>query len=337
MALVKPLVLGNVKRLFKGMGYKKLPLIAGHKLLYTCNLRCKMCPFWRRKDEKLLSIDEEVKIMDSLKNAGVLFLGFEGGEPLLRSDIDQILMESNKRFHTSLVSNGWLLKDKVKKIEDYVDHVFVSLDGIGDVHDSIRGVKGSFERAVNSIKECKARGLDTSISFTLTKDNLNEALDMVRLAEKLGVTINIQVAYDYSTAERMSPEREKLREILVAYSKMKEGKEGRYIINSKDYFIAILNSWYGNLPWICKPWITINIDPQGRIVLPCYTLSEYSGSKKVWEVDIIKIWEEFDWEKYYSCNKCALSCYLEPSLFSWKNTGLVKERIIEPMINMIGH
>uniref|UniRef100_A0A2U9IP99 PTO1314 family radical SAM protein n=1 Tax=Acidianus sulfidivorans JP7 TaxID=619593 RepID=A0A2U9IP99_9CREN len=336
MGSVKPFIFGNVRRLLKGLGYKKLPLIAGHKLLYACNLRCKMCPFWRRKDEVLLSIDEEVKIMNVLKDSGVLFMGFEGGEPFLRKDIGDILMESSKRFYTSVVSNGWLLKDRVKEIEDYVDHVFVSLDGIGDVHDNIRGVRGSFDRAVSSIKECKSRGLNTSISFTLTKDNLNQVLDVVYLAKKIGITINIDVAYDYSTAERLSPERSELKAVLEALMRLKDSKEYRsVIINSKDYFISILNSWYGNIPWVCKPWITINIDPQGRIVLPCYTLSEYSGNKRVWEVNVIKLWQEYNWEKYYSCNKCALSCYLEPSLFSWKNPTLVRERIIEPMINIL--
>ena len=71
--------------------------------------------------------------MDALKNAGVLFMGFEGGEPLLRRDLPQILEESSKRFYTSLVTNGWLLKEKVKEIEDYLDHLFVSLDGIGEI------------------------------------------------------------------------------------------------------------------------------------------------------------------------------------------------------------
>ena len=59
MSKIKPMTLGNLMRLIKGRGMKKLPLIAGHKLLYSCNLRCRMCPFWRRKDEKLLSVEED--------------------------------------------------------------------------------------------------------------------------------------------------------------------------------------------------------------------------------------------------------------------------------------
>lgn len=335
MAIVKPLTLGNLQRFMKGLGYKKLPLVAGHKLLYTCNLRCRMCPFWRRKDEKLLSIDEEAKIMDSLKSAGVLFMGFEGGEPLLRKDIEEILMESSKRFHTSLVTNGWLLKEKIGKIQDYVDQLFVSIDGIGELHDDIRGIKGSFERAIEGIKEAKSRGVSVGMNFTLSSENINEVLDVVELAKKLGVPVNIQIAYDYSTAEKLSPKKEELKNVLELLLKLKESEYKKVIVNSKEYFLAILNSWYNNIPWVCKPWITINVDPQGRIVLPCYTLSEYSGQKKAWEVDIVKLWNEFPWEKYYSCNKCGLGCYLEPSLFSWRNSSLVRERIVEPMFNYI--
>lgn len=87
MVTVKPVLLGSIKRALLGQGIMKLPLIAGHKLLYTCNLRCKMCPFWRRKDEKLLSLEEEVLMLKSLERAGVLFMRFEGGEPLLRKDL----------------------------------------------------------------------------------------------------------------------------------------------------------------------------------------------------------------------------------------------------------
>jgi len=79
-------------------------MIAGHKLLYSCNLRCAMCPFWRRMDENLLTLREEVKMMESLAKAGVSFMGFEGGEPLLRRDVPEILRESHERFHTSMVT-----------------------------------------------------------------------------------------------------------------------------------------------------------------------------------------------------------------------------------------
>ncbi|AHC50796.1 cofactor biosynthesis protein [Sulfolobus acidocaldarius SUSAZ] len=334
MSKLKPMTLGNIKRAFLGRGVKKLPLIGGHKLLYTCNLRCKMCPFWRRKDEKLLSLEEEVLMLKTLEKSGVLFMGFEGGEPLLRRDLDQILEESYSRFYTSLVTNGWLLRDRVKYISEYLDYLFVSIDGIGEAHDKIRGIPGSFDRAVEGIKEA-VKYLPVSLSFTITRENYDQVLDVLELSRKLGVTVSVQVEYDYSTAEKLSPERKKLLEVLNLLIELK--RRGYPIVESPEYFQSIINSWYKGVNWRCKPWMLINIDPQGRIVLPCYVLNEYSGEKLVWETNIVKLWNSYPWEQYEKCNKCALACYLEPSLFSWTNFNMVNERIVNNILGYVSN
>jgi radical SAM family uncharacterized protein len=333
LAVVKPVILRGIKRAIKTTNGRKVPLIAGHKLLYKCNLTCDMCPFWKRPDEKLLSIEEEVKIMDSLASAGVLFYGFEGGEPLLRRDLPAILKESHERFHTALVTNGWLLKARIGEIDDFLESLFVSLDGIGSLHDRLRGVNGSFVRAVEGIRAAKRHGLSVAISSTITRENIHQAEQMVVLAENLGVRINFQPAFNYSTAGALSPYGQSLLDTLSKLLELK--KEGAPIVNSADYFSSVINSWYHGVPWTCKPWLTINIDPQGRIVMPCYVLQEYGSdfNKPVWELNITELWNRYDWQEYESCNKCALSCYAEPSLFSWTKRESVKDFIFDPVIS----
>ncbi len=332
MSLIKPVLGRSFKRSIKGITHKRMPVIAGHKLLYRCNLECKMCPFWRREDEALLSLEDEVRMLQSLKKAGVLFMGFEGGEPLLRPDIGQILEESYSMFHTSMVSNGWLLRKKVGEVKDNLDFLFVSLDGIGGVHDRLRGVTGSFDRAVDGIREA-SKHINMAISSTLTSENLDQATDLVNLATKLGVQINFQIAFDYSTAEKESPGASPLKAAIEKLLLMKRNKAP--IMNTKEYFESIINSWYKGISWECKPWLTINIDPTGKIVMPCYVLNEYSGSYTVWDTDILKLWDEYAWEGYTNCNKCALACYLEPSLFSWSKPSQVKSRIIDNIASFI--
>lgn len=334
MSLIKPVVGRGILRSFRSISHRKMPVIAGHKLLYRCNLECKMCPFWRREDEELLTVDQEVMMMESLRKAGVLFLGFEGGEPLLRNDIGQILEESFKRFHTSLVSNGWLLKKRLPDISESLDFLFVSLDGIGKTHDTLRGVSGSFDRAIEGIKAAREH-IDMAISSTITRENMDQAMDLVNLAKKLGVKINFQIAYDYSTAERESPESKALRDTLEKLVELK--RAGYPIMNTIEYFQSIINSWYRGITWQCKPWLTINVDPTGKIVMPCYVINEYSGSYKVWETDINKLWDSYGWGEYESCNKCALACYLEPSLFSWSKPSMVKSRIIDSIASYLNH
>jgi len=332
MGLFQSVALRTVERSIKGLSGEKIPFIAGHKLLYTCNLRCQMCPFWRRPDEELLTLDEERKMLDSLADLGVSYMGFEGGEPFLRKDLPDILRLSHSRFHTSLVSNGWMLKEHIGQVKDYVDLLFVSIDGIGETHDRLRGVKGSFSKAKEGIRAA-ADYVHVSLNSTITSENCGEVEMIVDLARELNVSVSFQIAYDYSTAEKMSPSRLKLKSAIEKLLEMK--KSGAPIIESKEYFEAVINSWYNGISWKCKPWLTVNIDPSGRVVLPCYVLNEYTGSGKVWEMDMRKAWNSVKWETYESCNKCALSCYLEPSLFSWTNPSMVKERIVDNIISYL--
>ena len=332
MAVLKPVVLRSLQRTLRGLGGEKAPVLAGHKLLYRCNLECKMCPFWRREDEELLSVADEIRVMDSLAAAGVSFLGFEGGEPLLRRDVGTILREAHARFHTSLVTNGWLLEHRLREIAPSLDLLFVSLDGIGERHDQLRGIPRSFERAVAGIRASRDE-VPTVISHTVTKDNLDHSERVVALAEELGVGMTLQIAYDYRTADPMSPERAALRPVIERLRDLR--RDGAPILESPEYFDAILGSWYEGRPWRCKPWLTINVDPSGRIVLPCYVLQEYQGSTPVWEVDVRKLWNEFDWSSYESCNRCALACYLEPSLFRWTDFASVRERVIDGAVHYL--
>jgi radical SAM family uncharacterized protein len=326
MAVIRPVILRSLERSFRNLRGEKSPVLAGHKLLYRCNLECKMCPFWRREDEELLGLSDEVRIMEALAHAGVSFLGFEGGEPLLRRDVGEILREAHARFHTSMVTNGWLLEHRLPEVAQHLDMLFVSLDGIGPTHDRLRGIPRSFERAVEGIRAARSE-VPTIISHTVTRENLDHAEPIVELAERLDVGLTVQIAYDYRTADPMSPERERLRPTIERLRDLK--KEGAPLLESVDYFDAILGSWYGGRGWRCKPWLTINIDPSGRIVLPCYVLQDYQGSLPVWSVDVRELWNTFDWSSYESCNKCALACYLEPSLFRWTDFGALKERVMD--------
>ena len=326
MAVVKPVILRSLHRSLRNLSGEKSPVIAGHKLLYRCNLECKMCPFWRREDEALLQLPDEIRIMDALARAGVSFLGFEGGEPLLRKDVGDILKEARARFHTSLVTNGWLLEHRLSEIAPHLDLLFVSIDGIGETHDRLRGIPRSFERAVRGIRACRSE-VPTFISHTVTRDNLDDAEKVVELAERLDIGLTVQIAYDYATADPMAPQPDRLRPTVERLRDLR--RSGAPLMESIDYFDAILGSWYGEKPWRCKPWLTINIDPSGRIVLPCYVLQEYHGGRPVWETDIRQLWNSFDWAPYESCNKCALACYLEPSLFRWTDFASLRDRVID--------
>jgi sulfatase maturation enzyme AslB (radical SAM superfamily) len=76
--------------LFLNLFGVRVPLFCGHKLTYNCNLRCKMCPFWKRPSKDSSTVQEKA-ILRQIYDSGACAIAFEGGEPLLRKDLVEIL------------------------------------------------------------------------------------------------------------------------------------------------------------------------------------------------------------------------------------------------------
>lgn len=158
-----------------------------------CNLRCIQCHLSSGKaldDElttnEILSVIDQYKEIKS-KNGSIVI---SGGEPLLRDDILDILEYiAKKDINISLITNGTLISQKLskelKKLENL--KIQVSLDGAKrETNDFIRG-KGAYEETIKGIKNLIKEGMNPTIAMTIMKVNMNEILDMMRLAEDLGV------------------------------------------------------------------------------------------------------------------------------------------------------
>ena len=286
----------------------KVPLFCGHKVTYNCNLRCKMCPFWKRPSQDS-SLEQEKAILKQVYDSGACGIAFEGGEPLLRNDLVEILAFSRSLpLHTSLITNGTLLESRIDEIASYINGVvYVSLDGLEKTHDVIRGVGGSFRKAVRGISAAKEK-VAVTINTTIMAENIDEIESMVRLAKELGTKISIAVAHEYCNVNASSPTTGKTSKIAHRLIEMKH--EGYPIVNSIGYFKVMAKE----KNWQCKPWAMVNIDPNGKVVLPCYVHNDYASSVSISEVGIKTAVSGFDWKKIKNCRKCSLHCYVEPSL-----------------------
>jgi len=286
----------------------KAPLFCGHKLTYNCNLRCKMCPFWKRPSQDS-SLEQEKAILKQVYNSGACGIAFEGGEPLLRKDLAKILAFSRSLpLHTSLITNGTLLESKIDEISPYINGVvYVSLDGLEKTHDAIRGVGGCFRKAVRGISATKEK-VAVTINTTIMAENIDEIESLVRLAKELGTRISIAVAHEYCNINASSPATDKISKIAHTLIEMK--REDYPIVNSIGYLKVMAKE----KNWRCKPWAMVNIDPNGNVVLPCYVHNDYASSVSIFETSIKNAVSDFDWEKIKNCRKCSLHCYVEPSL-----------------------
>jgi radical SAM family uncharacterized protein len=286
----------------------KVPLFCGHKLTYNCNLRCKMCPFWKRPSTDS-SLEQEKTILRQVYNSGACGIAFEGGEPLLRNDLVEILAFSRSLpLHTSLITNGTLLESRIHEIAPYVNGVvYVSLDGLEKTHDAIRGVSGCFKKAVRGIRSA-AQKVAVTINTTIMAENLGEIESLVNLAQELDVRISVAVAHEYCNAAASAASTKEIREIAGKLVSMK--KKGYPLVNSISYFKVMAKE----KNWKCKPWSMINVGPDGKLVLPCYVRNEYATTVSVLETNIKTAIAGFNWKETQNCQKCSLHCYVEPSL-----------------------
>jgi MoaA/NifB/PqqE/SkfB family radical SAM enzyme len=267
-----------------------------------------MCPFWKRSS-KDSSIEREKAILRQIYNSGACAIAFEGGEPLLRKDLAEILAFSRSLpLHTSLVTNGTLLETRIDEIAPYINGVvYVSLDGLEKTHDAIRGVSGCFRKAIEGIMASREK-VSVTINTTIMAENINEIEDLVKLANELDTRISVAVAHDYCNVKVSAAASHEVRELAGKLIEMK--KKGYPLVNSTSYFKVIAKE----KNWMCKPWSLINVGPDGKLVLPCYVRNEYAGSVSVFETDIKTAISKFNWKETQNCRECSLHCYVEPSL-----------------------
>ncbi len=286
----------------------RMPLFCGHKLTYNCNLRCKMCPFWKRSNQES-STEQEKVVLRKIYDSGACSVAFEGGEPLLRKDLVKILAFSRSLpLHTSIITNGTLLESRIDEIAQYINGaLYVSLDGLEKTHDTIRGVNGCFRKAVRGITASRSK-VQVIINTTIMADNIHEIEDLVKLAKELDVKLSLAVAHDYCNAKASAPVSNEISKLVEKLVEMK--KNGYPLVNSISYFKVIAKE----KKWTCKPWLTVNVGPEGTLILPCYIRHEYVTGTSVFQTSIKTEISRFNWKETQNCQNCNLHCYVEPSL-----------------------
>lgn len=164
-------------------------------LTHACNLRCIHC--YLSAGEPLgneLNVRDWLIILDKLRELGVRFVYLLGGEPMLlvrRGLFDIIRHAKDLGIYVSMSTNGTLVtRDVAVKLKEAgLDQVQVSVDGPNPaINDVIRGI-GSFDLAMRAINILKDVGIGVSLSYTVMSSNAYYIVDMVRLAEKLGIPV----------------------------------------------------------------------------------------------------------------------------------------------------
>ncbi len=163
-------------------------------LTNRCNLKCKMCDIYKNPSSKEheLSTDIIKDVIAQIKEMGIKHLIFSGGEPLLRDDLVELVEFAVLRGlgMVDIISNGTLFNDDIirRLINSGLNHITISLDGVGKVNDEIRG-EGVFDKAAANIdrinywkRRYESAFPTIGINFTIMDNNIDEILPMVEFA-----------------------------------------------------------------------------------------------------------------------------------------------------------
>lgn len=274
---------------------RKRPLLAGVKLTYRCNLRCRACPFWKL-DGRDMSFAVARRVLDELYEAGVRLLILEGGEPFLWRDGDHrladLVREAKRRrfFCVGVTTNGTLPLDVP------ADIIWVSVDGLAKTHDRNRGP--SFERAMTNIAASSHPKIFANV--TIHRLNWREVPELVRFLAGRVKGITIQFYYPYQGTEDLSLSREQRRAVLEELIALK--RAGYPLVDSIPALKALEdNSWH------CHPWLIANAEPDGTINYGCYLKNRAE----------------------IHCQQCGFAAHTELSLaYDWNPAAIATGRMV---------
>jgi len=175
-----------------------------------CQSRCKTCSIWKvYRDEpdrfrQELSLEEVERSFATIGE--IYFFNISGGEPFLRRDLPQIVAAACKYLKPAVIHTPTnaltprVIEERTAEILEVIRvsgrtipfTIKPSFDGVGEVHDEIRGVKGNFDKVLDTLSRLKKLqkvhpNLEIGVGTIISKFNLGHIRETARFTHDLGI------------------------------------------------------------------------------------------------------------------------------------------------------
>jgi len=315
------------------------PIIVSYEITKKCNQRCRMCNNWEEfgkyKNDELTTREIE-DVMKQIASQNVQIISLTGGEPLIREDILEVVgIIKNAGMNVHIVSNGSLLnRDMVKGlVEAGLDSITISIDGAkASTHNSLRGYKNAFEKAVEGVKTAIEVGkgrfhVGTNSVFML--ETMDEIPDIVDLAHELGAqSVRLMPLHPVSP---LPEHRKSIFEMISKIDRQGERIDRRidkFIEKCKKHQVHTYSSIYlksfreyfrnpKKMHFPCYAgYVGCIIDNIGRVA-PCWAMPPIGDLKKesfasIWNsTEMISVRQKI---RKGICSGCLMGCQVEPCL-----------------------
>ncbi len=253
------------------------------ELTYRCPLKCPWCnnplDFDHYRDE--LSTQEWARVLREGRELGALQLGFSGGEPLMRADVETLVVEaSGLGYYTNLITAGMGLSEpRLRALKEAgLNQIQLSIQSCDPSrNDELVGTR-SHGIKLDVARRIKAHGFPMVLNVPVCRQNIDEAEQILTLAEDLGADYlefaNLQY-YNWAMLNRQTllPTRAQLEraEALVRSARERVGNRMTIYFVVPDYYDgrpkACMNGWGS---------IHLTIAPDGT-ALPCQEARVITG------------------------------------------------------------
>ncbi|MDE2586154.1 MAG: pyrroloquinoline quinone biosynthesis protein PqqE [Betaproteobacteria bacterium] len=252
------------------------PLWLSLELTYRCPLKCTWCnnPLdFEGYGSKELSTEEWKQVLREARDLGALQLGFTGGEPLLREDLEELVAYADQiGFYTNLITSGiGLTEERLVALKKAgLKQIQLSLQSTkADLTDALVGARAHAHK-LEAARLIKAQGFPMVLNMPVFRQNISLIGEMVEWAAGLGIEYiefaNIQY-YNWALLNRdeLMPTLEQVREAEAVVQEWRRKLDGSMTI----YFV--IPDYYEGRPKACmNGWgaIHLTIAPDG-VAMPC--------------------------------------------------------------------
>jgi MoaA/NifB/PqqE/SkfB family radical SAM enzyme len=190
------------------------PLAAHIKLTENCQAKCISCDYWKTRWHDAMDTERAIGLVNEIGALGIGTLRLTGGEPFLRKDIFEVLQRADTSHFKQIIvqTNGLLLKKLHTSINaSPISKIAVSIDGLKETNDRIRGIRGYFDLGIEGMQ--LLRNKELAISVTLNRISAEELEEIATIAEGLGVALEFNILsgslpfFDGGDIDAMWPER----------------------------------------------------------------------------------------------------------------------------------
>jgi pyrroloquinoline quinone biosynthesis protein E len=312
------------------------PLWLLAELSYRCPLHCVYCSnpieYTRYQDE--LSTDSWIRVLREARQLGCVQLGFSGGEPLVRDDLEILVREAHSLgYYTNLITSGVGLNEaRIAELRRAgLDHIQLSFqDSTRELNDFLSHTR-TFELKVRIARLIKEHGYPMVLNVVLHRQNLDHLEEILSMAEQMGAEYvelaNTQYyGWAFLNREHLLPSPEQLARAEEVTRRFRDR------VGSKLKIYFVVPDYYERRPKPCvNGWgsVLIVITPDG-FALPCHEARVLPGLEfpRVKEHPLQWIWYKspafnsfrgFDWmeepcrscpERFRDYGGCRCQAYL---------------------------